>query len=52
MRSVMKRQVINRPDEVSRGTLEPGAAAVAIMLQCAAHAARGDEPVDVSWIAG
>lgn len=38
--------------EVSRGTLDPGAAAVAIMLQCAAHAAGGDAALDVSWIVG
>jgi phosphoenolpyruvate---glycerone phosphotransferase subunit DhaL len=39
--------------EVSRGVLDPGAGAVAIMLQCAAAGAGGsDDAVDVSWIAG
>jgi dihydroxyacetone kinase-like protein len=37
--------------EVSRGVLDPGAAAVAIMIQCAAASVAGDaHAVDVSWI--
>jgi len=37
--------------EVSRGVLDPGAAAVAIMVACAAaSAASSDDAVDVSWI--
>jgi phosphoenolpyruvate---glycerone phosphotransferase subunit DhaL len=37
--------------EVSRGVLDPGAAAVAIMIACAAASAAGsDDAVDVSWI--
>jgi phosphoenolpyruvate---glycerone phosphotransferase subunit DhaL len=37
--------------EVSRGVVDPGAAAVAIMLQCAAGAVGGTgDAVDVSWI--
>jgi phosphoenolpyruvate---glycerone phosphotransferase subunit DhaL len=37
--------------EVSRGVLDPGAAAVAIMIACAAAGAAGsDDAVDVSWI--
>lgn len=37
--------------EVSRGVLDPGAAAVAIMVACAATSAAGDDSaVDVSWI--
>lgn len=39
--------------EVSRGVLDPGAAAVAIMVACAAAGAVGnDGAVDASWIAG
>jgi phosphoenolpyruvate---glycerone phosphotransferase subunit DhaL len=37
--------------EVARGVLDPGAAAVAIMLQCAAAAAAGSTAaIDVSWM--
>jgi phosphoenolpyruvate---glycerone phosphotransferase subunit DhaL len=37
--------------EVSRGVLDPGAVAAAIMVRCAAGAARGvDRPADVSWV--
>lgn len=37
--------------EVSRGVLDPGAVAVALMIRCAAGAARGsDAAADVSWL--
>ena len=37
--------------EVSRGVMDPGAAAVAIVLLCAAAGAAGSQDaVDVSWI--
>ncbi|MFC9362709.1 dihydroxyacetone kinase subunit DhaL [Rhodococcus sp. NPDC057014] len=36
--------------EVARGVLDPGAVAVALMIQCAAAAAAGhDGPVDTAW---
>ncbi|MDT5075418.1 MAG: phosphoenolpyruvate---glycerone phosphotransferase subunit DhaL [Mycobacterium sp.] len=37
--------------EVSRGVLDPGAVAAALMVRCAAGAARGsDDGADISWV--
>jgi phosphoenolpyruvate---glycerone phosphotransferase subunit DhaL len=48
---IARRRRASYVGKVSRGVLDPGAAAVAIMIACAAASAAGsDDAVDVSWI--